>query len=359
MMEKEELKIITLKELGKVKALLKQCENKDIFSHPDYLKLFEDFEGNIPLYFYYGTNLNFILIPYFKRLIRSPQPNANLDRSQQFYDLISPWYFGGPIHNIKDKALLLELFSNFKKEFEIYCQEQNIVTEFQRLNPLLGNDKLYQKDPGLFYDREVVYLDLTKDLSQLSKEYTRHTRKNINKAKAKELRVYSDYDFKKFTQLYWGSMDRKEARKFYYFNETFFHQLFVTFRDEIKLFHVDYDNKTICSSIELGKGLILHDYLRGTDPNFLLLRPNDIIVDEMIKWAKDAGYKYFVLGGGNSSSPEDGLFRFKKSFSSTTSSFYLYKKIHNLNKYKELCKLKGVDGLRYELADYFPEYAKP
>jgi len=351
-MEEYKLKILKLEEKGYIKNLLDKCILNDIHCHPDYLSIFQEYQGNNAIYFYFGNEENYIIIPYFKRPIKILGFN-------EYFDLVSPWYYGGPIHNIKDEKLLQNIFSNFTKKLNEYCINNNIITEFQRLNPILRNYELYKNDPSLYFDRNIVYIDLTKDIETINKEYTRHTRKNLNKAKRNRLRVYSDESEKgmsKFIQVYTESMKKKNAREFYLFNDVFFKNFFRKFKNEIKLFHVEYKGKIVCSSAELGKYGVLHDYLRGVNSEHLLLRPNDILIDEIIRWAKSQGYKYFSLGGGASSTVDDGIFRFKKSFSSTTAKFYVYKKIHNLDKYKELCQVKGKNNLEFEKAQFFPEY---
>lgn len=351
-MKKYELKIITLEKSHYIKNLLDDFPEKDIHYHPDYLKLFQDFLGTKGIYMLYGNDKNYILSPYFERKI-----------SEKYLDLVSTWYFGGPIYNIQDKKLLPGIFQNFRKAFNKYCQKNDIVSEFQRLNPILSNHKLFQNNPNLYYDRKIVYIDLKKDLEMLYDEYSRHTRKNINKAKQCGLRVFRSENknsISKFIEIYSEAMKRRNTKDFYFFNEMFFTNLFKIFKDEAKLFQVEYDGKIISSSIELGKYNILYDYLRGSNPEYFYLRPNDILIDEIIKWAKSSGYKYFVLGGGQSSSPEDGLFKFKTSFSSTTKEFYTYRKVHNLEEYTRLSELCGrkQSSLEYERAKFFPEYIK-
>jgi predicted N-acyltransferase len=193
-------------------------------------------------------------------------------------------------------------------------------------------------------------------MDTINYNYERHVRKNIKKAFRSNLSIYRDESQKGieiFKKLYTQSMKQKHAKPFYFFSDDFFENLFNMFKDEVYLFHVDYNGKVICSSMELGKYGILHDYLRGTDSKYLELRPNDFLLDTVINWAKQEKFKYFSLGGGNTTKEDDSQYKFKKSFSSTTADFYVYKKIHNLEVYKQLCKNKE---LKYESAQYFPEY---
>jgi hypothetical protein len=347
------LNILKLNESKMIQSLINKCEKKDIFISTDYLKLFSNYLNHEAFYVFYGNEENYILIPYLKRPIEK--------LNNQYYDLVSPWYYGGPIYFSKDKNNLNSLFKKFILVFNEYCLTHNIITEFQRFHPLLENHKLYGDNANVIFDRKIVYVDLRKDLDVLRQDYTRHTRKNINKALKNNLKIQGidgDEDMYSFIKAYTQSMRDKNARDFYHFNDKFFEDLFNQFGNQLKQFNIEKDGELICSSVELGNYGILHDYLRGADPKQLLLRPNDILIDEIIRWAKEYGYSYFILGGGASSNEEDGIFKFKKSFSSTTADFFIYKKIHNLNKYKQLCEQngKGEDTLSFEKATYFPEY---
>jgi len=352
-----QLKIMNLDEAEDVKAILESCEKADVHAHPDYLRVFQNYTGHKAIYVYFWDGRNHILIPYFERPVLLPGDS----QFGPYIDLVSPWYFGGPIHNIKDSKLLHASFLKFIGRFNEHCRENGVVTEFQRLNPILRNHELYPDAANVAYDRKIVYVDLTKSIDRIHREYTRHTRKNINKAVRNRLRVYHDNSkeaISRFIEIYSKSMDRKNAESFYYFNETFFRGLFEKLKDEARLFQVEYEGKIICSSIELGRYGVLYDFLRGTDPQYILLRPNDILIDEVIKWGKSDGYRYFVMGGGSSPSEDDGLLRFKMSFSADTADFYTYKKIYNLKAYKELCRKSGKreQYLKYENAQFFPEY---
>ena len=56
----------------------------------------------------------------------------------------------------------------------------------------------------------------------------------------------------------------------------------------------------------------VYSFLGGTLTEALELRANDLLKHEIIRWARDAGRKTFVLGGGYGAA--DGIFRYKLSF---------------------------------------------
>ena len=58
--------------------------------------------------------------------------------------------------------------------------------------------------------------------------------------------------------------------------------------------------------------------------------------DICIKRALRANIKLLNLGGGNSNSPEDPLFKYKSKFSEDYCLFYIGKKIHKADVYNEI-----------------------
>jgi len=349
------LKTLTLEDEAEIKKILAWFPKADIYSDPRYLRLFQNYTGERAIYFYYDSGACKILLPIFERTLPFAAP---------YKDMVSSWYYGGPIYNFKNIETARIHINNFLPELNKYCLENNIVSEFQRLNPMLENHKFYESDAQTPFNRKIVYIDLNQDLESVHKEYLYKARKNINKAHRSGLKVVRQKDedgIKKFFNLYTASLKhRKETRPFYYFNQKFFLDMFESLRDGAELFNVYFDGKLAASSVVLGCGETLYDYLRASDPALLDLRPNDFVVDEIVVWSKTVGYKYYDLGGGRSGAEDDKLFEFKKSFSQKTRDFYMYKKIHNLPKYKELCALAGKkeSELAYESAEFFPEYGK-
>jgi hypothetical protein len=72
-------------------------------------------------------------------------------------------------------------------------------------------------------------------------------------------------------------------------------------------------------------------------------------------WGQRLGKKRLILGGGYS--PNDGIFRFKASFSPQRAKFLVYRRVHLSEKYDALCRswssLYGGDA---QASAYFPRY---
>jgi hypothetical protein len=55
----------------------------------------------------------------------------------------------------------------------------------------------------------------------------------------------------------------------------------------------------------------------------------------LIRWARDEGLKYYLIGGGNEI--HDGIFEYKRSFAPQgIVDFYIAKRIHNQELYAQL-----------------------
>jgi hypothetical protein len=79
------------------------------------------------------------------------------------------------------------------------------------------------------------------------------------------------------------------------------------------------------------------------------------VIWDTIGWAHDAGKKKFILGGGYK--PDDGIFRFKSTFSKLRRPFYVYKRIHLEQDYEALARRgREFNCLDHEPAGYFPSY---
>jgi len=347
--------MLTLDDEKEITNLLGAFLARDLHHDPRYLRLFQEYTGQRALYFHYATDHGDCLLPFFER------PLKDVGGSIGEKDLVSPWYFGGPLNNFTDRDLAKESAQDFLKRLDGYCKDNGIVSQFQRLNPVLENHTFYGVDAGVRFNRHVASIELRKDLAGVRATYAHKVRKNIRRAHESGLRVERSFSadaLRHFIRLYSASMDRKSAGTFYYFNDSFFDNLFRTLPNEAQLFTVYLGETAVTSSIAVGNGMILHDYLRAADPEYLHMRPNDLVVDEIAAWAHGEGYSEYVLGGGNSTKDDDPQLRFKCAFSGSTKDFYIYKKVHDRDRYVRRCVEEGKSAtdLHYGESDYFPEY---
>ncbi|MCX6709503.1 MAG: GNAT family N-acetyltransferase [Candidatus Woesearchaeota archaeon] len=341
---------------------IEKLERKDIYLSFEYIKMLADFLCGKGELFYFEEGENFALYPYIKKEINIlPFFKQVLGRhAGTYYDITTPEYGGIMVNSAESERNAF--FSSALLEFESYSRKAGIITEFARLNSMLGNYKSFieNKIEGAVKSKDIVYVDLGKSEEQIFNEFKKENRKCIRKAGRNGIRIRigeNNSDIDSFRALYLKTMEKRNARDEYLFSREYFMNLFDGLKGKITLFLAEYNGIPVVGSILLHSGDIAYDYLRGSDDKFQSLRANNLTVYEIIKWAKKNGYRFFVMGGGYKEN--DAIFNFKSTFSNTTAPFYNYKKIHNDSLYSDFsCAFEEyakVNNIRFD-ENYFPKY---
>lgn len=305
----------------------------DIFFKLEYGKLYESVEKGTTELFKFedgGTAAQYL---YVKR------PVPWLIQGEQFFDTITPYGYGGPvlIQGNPDPSFI----DHFYFAWSEYCKNNRIVSEFVRYH-LFDNQEFIKAFPGeVRYVSDNVVCLLSSDIDQLWMDSDHKVRKNVKKAQANGLVVSTDSTgeyLENFISIYNSTMERNDARSFYYFSKDYFQQIIETLKGHFMFFHVWKEDIIISTELVIYSEKYVYSFLGGTLNDFYLLRPNDLLKFEIIKWSKESGHKAFILGGGYGGN--DGIYRYKKSFSSSADApFYVGKKIHNQVIYEELVKI--------------------
>lgn len=232
--------------------------------------------------------------------------------SGKYFDTETPYGYGGVFANRKDDAMAAEFFA----EAEKYCKKKNVVTQFFRFHPLYDNYVFSEKFSDVVRQKSTVYIDLS-SASTIWENLDSKNRNVIKKAVKSGVEIKTaDFDDKaateEFKRLYYATMDRNKAEKFYYFDEEFFRGVFTELKNYGKLFYAVYDGKVVSSSIILFGDEYMHYFLSGADRAYMSLAPNNLLLYSAAVWGSERGYKKFHLGGGLVDG--DSLFSFKKSF---------------------------------------------
>jgi hypothetical protein len=360
-------------DIEKWRTLVNRHSQKDVFFTPEHAMVYErtggatrkDFGGEA-LLFFLGNERDFIIYPFFKRKI-SELPFYSIlgDESEDWFDIISPYGYSGPLAYIDDSELEVSLWQSFLNEFHNFCVENNIIAEFARLHPYFKNHLVLTKSTDINIEKKssVVYLELEQNESQMWKNMTKGSKSSVSKARRSgiEIRCSSTEDaIESFYQLYIATMERNKAKKAYFFSRDFFNDTFQLLGENVRLFSAWYEDRVIAASLFLLGDNLVHYYLSGSDANYLTLSPNNLLLYEAILWAKSRGFKIMNLGGGYGQN--DSLFHFKSSFSKTTADFYTYSRIHNQTVYERLHRARDLYGEQEHenviQSDYFPIYRR-
>lgn len=322
----------------------------DIYFEYNYGKLYEKIEKGTCEIYEYRSDLGTIYHMFIKREIP-----ITIDGSK-WYDIITPYGYGGPIViNCKEKSKV-KLLEDFKEEFHKYCVENNVVSEFIRFHPVINNVYDFKSIYEVSNIRNTVGTNLVSFDDPFQSEFSKTCRKNIRKALKSGLSykiTQNPSEINRFKEIYYSTMDRNEAQDYYYFNDEYFNQCTELLHENILLVEVIYNQKTVAMGFYFIYNQIIHTHLSGTLSEFLHLSPAYILRYVVTKWGKEKGYSIIHHGGGRSNSKEDNLYLFKRQFGKNTEyEFYVGKKIWNEEIYNILCEKQNINAD----TEFFPAY---
>jgi lipid II:glycine glycyltransferase (peptidoglycan interpeptide bridge formation enzyme) len=240
-------------------------------------------------------------------------------------------------------------------------RDAGVVAEFAHLHPWKANPELVG---GGEPDREIVWVDAALDEERLWREsYSKACRKNLNRAEREGVTVReagSEADIAAFHRIYIGTMERNEAAPGYYFDRDYFQAIFEEMPGSARFALAWHEGEVVAATLYLHDADDVYSYLGGADHDHQQLRPTNAVVHETIRWAREQGKRRLILGGGYR--PDDGIFRFKASFSPERATLRLARRIHLQDDYDALV---GAWRERHrspspEPSSYFPLYrARP
>lgn len=349
-MRTEYLEEIAVGEKERWNSIVYSFPNYDVFYLNEYVTAFmqEDEKNGIPILLYYHYNSDRAVNVVFKRDIASDEKLKGKLPKGKYYDLISPYGYGGFLGMISD-------FDSLNQIYNEYCRENGYICEFVRFELL--------SDYFQHYDGEVesrthnVVRDLQPSLDEIWMNFKQKVRKNVKKAESHHLEILienTEEHLPDFLNIYSSTMNRNNAENEYYFSKEFYHTL-NRMKENIVYFYVLYKGKVISSELVIYGAENAYSYLGGTDQKYFDLRPNDFLKYEIIKWAKKKGLKNFVLGGGYGK--DDGIFRYKACLAPNgIVDFYIGRKIFDSESYEKLVKLRKKENPDCMRSEFFPTY---
>lgn len=306
-------------------------ERQDIYFTPEYYALHENLGDGKAQCFVFQNETGMALYPF---LINSVN-DLNYDLNQDYYDIQGAYGYNGVISNTFDVSFI----DDFYQAFNNYCDKKNIIAEFTRFHPLLGNINFSQKYLSVYFDRKTVYIDLNQGYDQIFNKFQTNTQKQIKKTFSKYnidvIKIEKDTSkIDVFLKIYHETMDRVRSVDYLYFSADYFKSLI----NEVNstLFIALFEKKPIASTIAIYSKHYIHSHLGGARSNYLYTSIYSRMYEEMIKLGIEKGCRYFDAGGGATKKGDDNLLKFKLHFSPTTSKFYIGKCIRNKKVYNSV-----------------------
>jgi hypothetical protein len=322
---------------------------------PEYVaELAGDFEYDTEYAeaFVYGDEDAFVYYPYIRRpLADLPFAADAVEDPAEYSDVVSSWYYGGPLLSPGTDA---DTASEFVDAFGEHCRDRGIVAEFLRFDPNVENHADFPAlDP--VHNRQTVPVDLTQSTDDIWEGYEDRNRRAIKQAQDSALTIDREptgSDLEAFHDIYTNAMEARDADEHYRFSLDFFERLLDTdFFSLVVARHAADEEPDV-----VGGFLIAHDdtyshhYLSASNPDYWDLRVNNLMYHEVVLYMHDTGRDVFDFQGGR-----PGVFKFKKGFSPARRDFYIGKRVHDQSVYDDLVAAADDAGVDTE-SGYFPAY---
>ena len=341
------LKVLTVEQSTYWDEIVKSFKDYDVYYLSGYVKAFQIHGDGEPLLFFYEDSHCRGINVVMKRDIASDIHFKGILELNKYFDFATPYGYGGWLI---EGGQTQELFN----EYEKWCLEHNIVSEFIRYHPVLKNHIYSEKAYEVIPLGETVAIDTT-DKELIWANFNPKNRNVIRKAINSGIEIkhgYSEELFDTFMSIYNGTMDKDNADQYYYFKKEFYDSVKNDLKDNATVFYAELNGKIVATSIMIFANGRLNYHLSGSLREYQNLAPSNLMLWKAAKWGNEIGCLTFHLGGGVGSA-EDSLFKFKRAFyRGELCRYHIGKKVFNNKIYQNLiCKRLDIKN-----ASFFPEY---
>lgn len=327
--------------------------NREPVAHPGYLELFAK-PGERAVCAVQMNSDGGVIYPFILRPLAALEwaTNSNL------WDVTGPlWGYTGAF----TWGTGVGLSESYWRSLDEWANHQNVVSSFTRLSLFRDEILEFNGHRRLLQPNVVRCLNLDDD--QLWMDVEHKVRKNVNRARRDGIEVaieHGDDALAVFMNIYAQTMLRRNASESFQFSTSFFEDLLSALDPMTKIFIARQRDRPVSVELVLHSNRHAYSFLGGTLETDFPSRPNDLLKFELFRWAKAEGLRDVVLGGGPI--PEDGVFRYKRSFAPTgVAPFFAGEKVFDTVSYGSLIEQR----LRFESIrgnswspndDFFPTY---
>lgn len=340
---------------------------RDVHYSAEYLDIYRKTYNSEGYGIYYKNGDLEVLQPIIVRRINDLQ-FISQNQSKGMLDVESPYGFGGALANRNVSLSELENYQDHKSKF---LETIGAVTEFCSYHPLFVNKECEEnsrKDHGnieLVARKRCAYIDLRQDFIAFWSGIEERQRKAITNARRRNIKIrrecLSNASIGDFYYSYIATMNRVDAGNEWKFPKSYF----TNCRDCLgegacSLFNAYINDNIVASFFLIHLHGICYYHFSCSNPEYSSANANHLLLFDTTLWAKAQGYDFYFLGGGYSAMGDDGLYRFKQSFTPLYKTLYQSKQIFDANKYNDLKKMKiafdKAKGNPLMDSQFFPYY---
>lgn len=332
--------------------LVRSFPNYDTYWLSGYVKAFQLHGDGEPLLFYYESKNSAVrgINVVMKRDIANAEQFYGKLEHGKYFDFSTPYGYGGWLIENPQNESTDCLF----EEYEQYCQKENIVSEFVRFHPVIKNHLVVGSHYETVQLGEVVTIDLAGP-ETIWENFSSKNRNVIRKAINNGIKIYNGrYPniYEVFRNLYNKTMDKDNAKDYYYFKPEFYDSLLNDLAEDAQVFYAQMpDGTVIAASIMLAANKMMNYHLSGSLREYSSLAATNLLLYKAALWGCANGYRTLYLGGGVGLG-EDNLFKFKRAFyKGELNRFWIGKKVFLNECYEKLCRISSSSS-----SSFFPQY---
>lgn len=317
----------------------------DVHFLPGYARIYERTYGVEAGLSVWSEGEHFAAMPFILRPLDA-LPFLKEQGRMGFLDAATPYGYGGPVFRAEGPEHARELVARLDRAHLEHLAGRGAATEFLCLHPLLANhEPLLALGLPAEPRKRVAVADLLPDEAALWAGLNRGNKSSINKARRAGVRVERAEPTPEllalFESMYRATMARQGAAERWLFPDGYFARCAEELGPGCLFFLARTADGRAASCFQvLLHGPTAYYHFAGTDEAFFHLRPNNLLMWEVMLACKALGCAALHLGGGVSEDEGDSLMRYKLGFTRRTEVLHTLGRVVRADVYEELCGLK-------------------
>ncbi|WP_191600966.1 hypothetical protein [Marinomonas algicola] len=293
------------------------------YHHPEFVLLDARYKSNAKAVFFGGKTQDGI---FFCPLHFITSPELNI------IDAESARGYGGPIVFSADDSFKILSFERFFN----WLKSNDTLVEFERLSPLIGNEKSFVGER--IFNRLTSAVDLGDySIKKHGSKSVRYIKKAMKAGCSVTLSLSPSVEqIASFIEVYNNRMSELEASEQYLYPDEYFFELFNT-SQKVMLALVHEGDVIIAASSFLLAGRLAEYHLSAATTLGRQLGATNLLLHSVSETlSEESNYDFLHLGGGRTTDIDDPLLQFKQTIGKVSLDFYIGSNVLDRDRYKFL-----------------------
>lgn len=332
----------------------------EFYHLPGYVVLEAERQEGIPRALWVEDNGRQWLLPLVIRPL-NPLPGRE-EEDLGWYDAVSPYGYPHPLvraGEAGEESFLREALSAARAQLAA----GKVLAVFVRCSPLQALAPVYGQFGTVVEHGPCFWLDLSESPEALQSQLRSRYRSYLNALRRDGVEaafIPFAEGMDTFLRLYYRTMDRVGAARWYYFGRDYFERLATLLGETLQLCVVRRQGQVLAAGLFATSGGIVQYLFSGVDERLRQPHATKLMMVFVRDQARAAGHRVLHLGGGVGGA-EDALSQFKRGFTRHASPFRTWRLVVDAERYQTRVRAwEQAAGVPADaLTGYFPAYRKP